>query len=124
MKYYNAMVDQLYLGACKTVTNKGSVSRYLFLQMVSVYLWINSLTVQAQCQKKTSSTSSLVTLPNVHMKNRLRIYYCEISTSQDDICGQWSFSMRSTLTDMFVLPRVYFFLSGKHFPSHGRNKHN
>ena len=41
----------------------------------------------------------------------------EISTLRGDIYGQWGFSMRSTLTDLDVLPRVYLFLRGGNFTS-------
>ena len=41
----------------------------------------------------------------------------EISTLRGDISGQWSFSMRSTSTDLDVLPRVYLFLRGGNFTS-------
>ena len=47
----------------------------------------------------------------------------EISTSRGDIYGQWSFSMRSTLTDLDVLPHVYLFLWGRNFTSRDRNKY-
>ena len=47
----------------------------------------------------------------------------EISTSRGDIYGKWSFSMRSTLIDLDVLPDVYLFLWGGNFTSRGRNKY-
>ena len=48
---------------------------------------------------------------------------CEISTSRGDICVQWSFSTRPTLTDFDVLPPVHMFLRGGNFTSRGRNKY-
>ena len=60
---------------------------------------------------------TLVTLGN----NGLTCF-CEISISRCDICGQWGFSMRSTLTDLDVLPRVYLFLRGGNFTSHSQKQ--
>ena len=47
----------------------------------------------------------------------------QISTLRGDICGQWSFSTRSTLTYLDVLPHVYLFLSGGNFTSRGKYKY-
>ena len=47
----------------------------------------------------------------------------EISTSRGDIYSQWRFSTRSTLIDLDVLPRVYFFLRGGNLTFRGRNKY-
>ena len=46
----------------------------------------------------------------------------EIFSSSGDIFGQWSFSTRSTLTDLDVLPYVYLFLRGGNFTSHSQKQ--
>ena len=55
--------------------------------------------------------------------NNGRSCFCDIFTSRGDISGQWSFSLRSTLTDLDVLSRVYLFLRGGNFTSRGRIKY-
>ena len=50
------------------------------------------------------------------------ICFCPIFTSRGDIYELRSFSTRSILTDLDVLPLVYLFLRGENFISRSRNK--